>query len=133
MPANWAARTRCSRPPERQRQRRQPPKRGPAIGEQLSAGLSSVSAGASSLFDRAKQWLGETRDSAGEISEQRQHDAEEQQVRDALGRPVTRVILDPQDTIILNIGEIITNKAVAAARSGRDSGHAARQRQPRNA
>ncbi|AZI42631.1 photosystem reaction center subunit H [Deinococcus psychrotolerans] len=89
---------------------------GPAIGEQLSAGLSNVSAGATGFFDRAKQWLGETRDNAGEAVEQRQNDAEVQKVRDALGRPVTRVILDPQDNIILNIGEIITNKAVAAAR-----------------
>jgi uncharacterized protein YrrD len=30
----------------------------------------------------------------------------------ALGRPVSRVILDPQDNVILNMGELITNKAI---------------------
>ena len=90
---------------------------GPAISDQLSAGLSSVSAGASGFLDRAKQWLGEKQGDASEAIEQHQADAETQKVRDALGRPVNRVILDPQDTIILNIGEIITNKAVNSARA----------------
>ena len=39
-------------------------------------------------------------------------------MRDALGRPVTRVILAPDDSIILNVGEIVTHKAVQAARDG---------------
>ncbi|AWN24092.1 photosystem reaction center subunit H [Deinococcus irradiatisoli] len=90
---------------------------GPALGEQLSAGVANVSAGASSLLDRAKQWLGEKHEQALSSAEQHGNADEEQRVRDALGRPVNRVILDPNDTIILNIGEIITNKAVAAARA----------------
>ncbi len=89
---------------------------GPSTSDQLSAGLSNVSAGASTLFDRAKQWLGEKRDDAGEAIDQRQQEAQKQKERDAIGRPVNRVILDPADNIILNIGEIITHKAVAAAR-----------------
>ncbi|GAA4007102.1 PRC-barrel domain-containing protein [Deinococcus rubellus] len=89
---------------------------GPSTSDQLSAGLSNVSAGASNLFDRAKQWLGEKRDDAGEAVDQRQQEAQKQKERDAVGRPVNRVILDPADNIILNIGEIITHKAVAAAR-----------------
>lgn len=37
----------------------------------------------------------------------------------ALGRPVTRVILDPRDQVILNVGELITHRAIAQAeRSG---------------
>ena len=35
-----------------------------------------------------------------------------------MGRPVNRVVLDRQDQIILNIGEIITHKAVEQARAG---------------
>ena len=89
---------------------------GPALSEQFSSGLNSVSAGASGFFDRAKTWLGEKGSDASEAVDKRQQEAQLQKERDALGRPVTRVILDPQDTIILNIGEIITNKAVAAAR-----------------
>ncbi|WP_161881726.1 PRC-barrel domain-containing protein [Deinococcus alpinitundrae] len=88
----------------------------PSTSDQLSAGLSNVSAGASNFLDRAKQWLGEKRDDAGEAIDQRQQEAQKQKERDAIGRPVNRVILDPADNIILNIGEIITHKAVTAAR-----------------
>ncbi|WP_420596458.1 PRC-barrel domain-containing protein [Deinococcus sp.] len=90
---------------------------GPPISDQLSAGLSNVSAGASSFLDRAKTWLGEKGDDASEAIDRRQQEAQAQKERDAIGRPVNRVILDPQDQIILNIGEIITHKAVAAAKA----------------
>jgi uncharacterized protein YrrD len=36
-------------------------------------------------------------------------------VEQALGRPVNRVILDSQDNVILNVGEIITHKAIQQA------------------
>ncbi|MER3434020.1 MAG: hypothetical protein C4288_11445 [Leptolyngbya sp. ERB_1_1] len=36
-------------------------------------------------------------------------------VEQALGRPVNRVILDRQDNVILNVGEIITHKAIKQA------------------
>lgn len=90
----------------------------PAAGTAVAGGLASVSEGAGNLIDRAKAWLGDKRDQAGEAIDQRQQEAEEQKVRDALGRPVTRVILAPDDSIILNIGEIVTNRAVQAARDG---------------
>lgn len=38
-----------------------------------------------------------------------------QRIEQALGRPVTRVILDPQDNVILNVGELITHRAVRQA------------------
>lgn len=41
---------------------------------------------------------------------------EEKQIKGALGRPVTRVILDQQDQVILNVGELITHQAIASAR-----------------
>lgn len=41
---------------------------------------------------------------------------EEKQIKHALGRPVTRVILDRHDQIILNTGEIITHQAIETAR-----------------
>ena len=91
---------------------------GPAAGAAVAGGLASVSEGAGNLLDRAKNWLGDKREQAGEVIDQRQQEAEEQKVRDALGRPVTRVILAPDDSIILNIGEIVTNRAVQAARDG---------------
>jgi hypothetical protein len=42
--------------------------------------------------------------------------AVDRRVKDALGRPVTRVILDGNDNIILNTGDIVTNHAIQAAR-----------------
>ena len=38
-----------------------------------------------------------------------------QRIEQALGRPVTRVILDPQDNVILNVGELITHRAIRQA------------------
>ncbi|WP_034385168.1 PRC-barrel domain-containing protein [Deinococcus sp. YIM 77859] len=84
----------------------------------LSSGVASVSEGASSLLDRAKAWFSDKREEAGQALEQRQEELQEKRIRDALGRPVTRVILAPDDSIILNVGEIITHKAVEAARAG---------------
>ncbi|PSB27758.1 PRC-barrel domain-containing protein [Stenomitos frigidus] len=42
----------------------------------------------------------------------------QQRIEQALGRPVTRVILDPQDNVILNVGELITHRAVRLADDG---------------
>ncbi|MEH2314024.1 MAG: PRC-barrel domain-containing protein [Nostoc sp.] len=41
-----------------------------------------------------------------------------QRIELALGRPVTRVILDPEDNVILNVGELITHYAVRQAEEG---------------
>jgi len=84
----------------------------------VSQGLGNVSESAGNLLDRAKSWLGDKREQAEQVIDQRQQDAQEQKVRDALGRPVNRVILAPDDSIILNVGEIVTHKAVQAARDG---------------
>jgi uncharacterized protein YrrD len=91
---------------------------GAGAGAALAGGVASVSEGASNLLDKAKSWFGEKREQTEEALENRQQEAQEQKIRDALGRPVNRVILAPDDSIILNIGEIVTHKAVEAARSG---------------
>ena len=41
---------------------------------------------------------------------------EAERINEALGRPVNRVILDDQDRVILNTGEIITHEAIEQAR-----------------
>ena len=45
-----------------------------------------------------------------------QRQAEEARIKRALGRPVTRVILDQQDRVILNVGDIVTHEAIRRAR-----------------
>ncbi|WP_407568778.1 PRC-barrel domain-containing protein [Deinococcus altitudinis] len=81
-----------------------------AASDRLSAGAQNVKEGASGLLDRAKGWIADTRDKATE-------EVEERRIEGAIGRPVNRVVLDKQDSIILNIGEIVTHKAVEQARS----------------
>jgi uncharacterized protein YrrD len=43
-------------------------------------------------------------------------DREELQIKSALGRPVTRVILDKEDNVILKTGDIVTHESVEKAR-----------------
>ncbi len=82
-----------------------------AASDRLAAGAQNVKEGATGLLDRAKNWIGDTQEKATDA-------AEERRIENAVGRPVNRVVLDKQDHIILNIGEIITHKAVEQARAG---------------
>ena len=79
-------------------------------GERITEGAQNVRESASGLLERAKGWLSETRERVSD-------EAEERRIEGAIGRPVNRVVLDRQDSIILNIGEIITHKAVEQARA----------------
>lgn len=83
--------------------------RSSEVGAQLHASVQSVQDTSLNLLDQARNWLGKTQEKVADT-------AEERQIQNALGRPVNRVVLDRQDNIILNIGEIITHKAVEQAR-----------------
>ncbi len=76
----------------------------------LRTGATQVSATASGLLDRAREKISELRDSAAQ-------EAEERRINNALGRPTNRAILDRQDNVILNVGELITHRAVDEARA----------------
>ncbi|MGV0026758.1 PRC-barrel domain-containing protein [Phormidesmis priestleyi] len=54
----------------------------------------------------------------GDLQKQSARSHHQQRIEAALGRPVTRVILDPQDQVILNVGELITHEAVRRAEAG---------------
>lgn len=86
------------------------------LGEQLSDGVSEVKSGATEFLGRAKQWLGDKVSEAEEAVAATDQDEEQRRIREVLGRPVNRVILDPQDHVILNVGEVITNRAIQEAR-----------------
>ena len=91
---------------------------GAAAGAAVAGGLDKVSEGASNLLNKAKSWLSDRKEETEAAIQQREQEMHEGRIRAALGRPVTRVILAPDDSIILNTGEIITNKAIDAARAG---------------
>jgi uncharacterized protein YrrD len=77
-------------------------------GDRLEEGTIRAREGASNLWDRVKEKV-------GEIQERSEEEAHEHRIKSALGRPVNRVILDPQDNVILNVGEIITHQAIQQA------------------
>ena len=81
-----------------------------SAGESVREGAQSAKVGAANLWERVKTRVGETQQTMAE-------EAEERRIKNAVGRPVTRVILDPQDNVILNVGEIITHQAVERSRA----------------
>ena len=56
------------------------------------------------------------KEKVADVKEQSSQQLEEKRIKAALGRPVTRVILDKDDSVILNTGDIITHDAVELAR-----------------
>lgn len=80
-----------------------------ATGDKISQGATTVKEGASNLWDKVKAKV-------SDVQERSAQQIEEQRIEHALGRPTTRVILDKQDNVILNTGEIITHKAIEMAR-----------------
>ena len=92
-----------------------------------AAGAGAVSEGAQHVYSEAKDVAVDVWDTVKEktkqligYSKEKKHEYDEstleKKIKDAVGRPVTRVILAPDDTIILNTGDIITNKAIEEAR-----------------
>jgi uncharacterized protein YrrD len=72
------------------------------VGDRLESGLS-----------QSIEWAKQTGE---KLLTQTTHALEQQQIKGALGRPATRVILDRQDRVILNAGELITHQSIEAAR-----------------
>lgn len=94
----------------------------------LSAGAGPTQSSLGSLGDQAAQSLRDIPNEARALWNQltggynskvnmADERAVDRRVKDALGRPVTRVILDGNDNIILNTGDIVTNHAIQAARA----------------
>lgn len=80
-----------------------------AAGDRLESATQQARESATNLWDRLK----------GKVNDIQERDAQQGEVariNHALGRPVNRVILDQQDNVILNVGELITHQAVTDAR-----------------
>lgn len=77
--------------------------------DRLQSGLNQAKVEAKTSWERLK----------AEVTDFRQRKAKEREnkrIKEALGRPVNRVILDQQDNVILNIGELVTHQAIDRAR-----------------
>lgn len=70
---------------------------------------------AGDLWDRFTQKLGEVTDATGRRVDEEQTKRRLKQIEDAVGRPVTKVILDLDDRVILDLGDIITHTAIQRA------------------
>lgn len=82
---------------------------GSALKSTTSDVGQQVKEGAKGLWEQVKE-------TASNLQEQGNHAIEEKRIKGALGRPVTRVILDRNDEVILNVGELITHQAIAVSR-----------------
>jgi uncharacterized protein YrrD len=79
------------------------------VNTKINNGMDSFESGVSTAWTRIKE-------KATHMREKLYSEREEQQIKSALGRPVTRVILDKQDNVILKTGDIVTHDAIEKAR-----------------
>lgn len=79
-------------------------------GDRLHQGLDQAQVGARNLVEQVKTGV-------SDFQERKAQEKEIKDIKNALGRPTNRVILDRQDNVILNVGDLITNEAVNRARS----------------
>lgn len=80
-----------------------------ATGDRLQQGAVDLKEQASSFWETVKQKVAEYSHKASETLEDRK-------IKNALGRPVNRVIFDRQDRVILKVGELVTHRAIERAR-----------------
>lgn len=88
-----------------------------AIASNVGDRLKST---ASNAGDHLKEGAGavwsQVQETASGLHQWSAHEIEERRIKGALGRPVTRAILDRKDAVILNVSELITHQAVEMAR-----------------
>ncbi|HEX8237838.1 MAG TPA: PRC-barrel domain-containing protein [Abditibacteriaceae bacterium] len=82
-----------------------------------SAGVGTVTEHAAGVWDTIKQKAAELTGAAQDKKAEYNTQAEQNRINNALGRPVTRVILDQSDNVILNTGDLITHAAIEHART----------------
>jgi len=87
-----------------------------AASEKLQTGAATVKEGATNLWDTIKEKTAELTGAAQDKKAELSEAAEQKRINHAVGRPTNRVILSPDDSVILNTGDIITHAAVNQAR-----------------
>ncbi|MBA2488184.1 MAG: PRC-barrel domain-containing protein [Chloroflexi bacterium] len=85
------------------------------VGDQTGAAMGQLADSAGSMWDRFTAKLSEVTDSTGQRVDQQQTKAQLDKIADAIGRPVSKVMLDREDSVILDLGDIITHQSVQRA------------------
>lgn len=83
---------------------------GTRLKTTTSAAGERIQEDATNLWEKVKE-------SATDFQGRSTRAIEEKRIKGALGRPTTRVILDRHDDVILNVGELISHKAIDSARA----------------
>ncbi|HET9851115.1 MAG TPA: PRC-barrel domain-containing protein [Candidatus Limnocylindrales bacterium] len=92
-----------------------------ALGDAQEAGadakdaLGAAGDKAGSLWDQFTAKISEMTDSTGRRVDAAQTKQRLDDIADAIGRPVSKVILDRQDNVVLNMGDIITHQGIQRA------------------
>ena len=81
----------------------------------IGAAVEQTRDGVGSLWDRFTKMITEYTEANGQRLDEQRAKERLAKINDAVGRPVTKVILDRSDDVILNLGDIITHEAVQRA------------------
>ena len=82
---------------------------------EIAGRVGAAGDNAASLWDKFTRKVGEMTDAAGQRVDHEQTKRRLDQIEDAVGRPVTKVFLDLEDRVILDLGDLITHAAVQRA------------------
>jgi|GEM_PF-705623 len=85
------------------------------VGDKVGDAAEQTADKAGDLWDNFTRKISEMTDSAGKRVDEEKAKKRLSDIQDAIGRPVTKVILDKQDNVILNLGDLITHEAVQRA------------------
>ena len=84
-------------------------------GEGAKDALGAAGDTAGNLWDQFTAKIAEMTDATGRRVDAAQTKQHLETIADAIGRPVGKVILDRQDNVVLNMGDIITHQAIQRA------------------
>jgi uncharacterized protein YrrD len=88
-----------------------------AIASDVGSRFKSTASNAGEqIMEGAGAVWNQVQETASDFQKWSANEIEDRRVKGALGRPVTRAILDRQDAVILNVSELITHQSIEMAR-----------------
>jgi hypothetical protein len=85
------------------------------VGQNADAAASQAADKAGDLWTTFTNKISQLTDASGKRIDEERTKQRLASIQDAVGRPVTKVILDRQDNVVLNLGDIITHESVQRA------------------
>lgn len=85
------------------------------VGQNVSAAAGQATDQAGDLWTAFTNKISQLTDASGKRIDEERTKQRLAAIQDAVGRPVSKVILDRQDNVVLNLGDIITHESVQRA------------------